>query len=409
MILPFGNARRTGEHLGAAISGAPETAWVFRGEAKLTGSPAWDGDLVVVLDVDGGVHGLEAGTGEPRWSHQNEWGPASPSGSAVITATGVLHLHEEEIVELDRRTGEVNGVWDWGGQHITAFDGVLLVDGAYAVDLATRTGLWEAPGASLLAPPATHDGIMVVTDGFEGHHVHGGVHAFRYGTGERLWSIGDRQNAECVAPARNMGDNTGDWEVPGLTHPVIAEGRVWFTRLRGHEDGAWPHVWPWDAMEFVGCDLKTGTEEWTWTPFPRRYHFQPFKAPAYTDRLLLCVTATAELDAADGSPLEPGESRLTAVNTRTAEPAWSSPLDGFPVGSPALAGGVVHVVTRDGTIVALESTTGEARWTYTCGEPLGVTDDDLADTAPYEEEPARLVPGDGSVLVQTARSVRLLR
>ncbi|MGH3390962.1 MAG: PQQ-binding-like beta-propeller repeat protein [Actinomadura sp.] len=75
MILPFGNARRTGEHAGAAVLVTPGTAWFFQCDAELTGSPAWDGDLVVVLDVEGGVHGLDAGTGERCWSHPQRLGP----------------------------------------------------------------------------------------------------------------------------------------------------------------------------------------------------------------------------------------------------------------------------------------------------------------------------------------------
>ncbi|MEV6868770.1 PQQ-binding-like beta-propeller repeat protein [Streptosporangium subroseum] len=146
VILPFGNARRTGEHSGVAVLVTPGTAWVFHCDVELTGSPAWDGDLVVVLDVDGGVHGLDAGTGERCWSHHNDWGPSSASGSAVITSTGVLHLHEEEIIELDRHTGEVVRVWDQGGDHITALGGVLLVDGTHAMDLATRAPPVGSPG-----------------------------------------------------------------------------------------------------------------------------------------------------------------------------------------------------------------------------------------------------------------------
>ncbi|MFE4366753.1 PQQ-binding-like beta-propeller repeat protein [Streptomyces sp. NPDC056835] len=410
MITPFGNAQRTGEYSGAAVPVTPETAWTFRCDAELTGSPAWDGDLVVVLDVDGGVHGLDAATGERRWSHHNDWGPASASGSAVITPTGVLHLHEEEIIELDRHTGEAVRVWDQAGGYITALDNILLVDGTHAVDLATRTTLWESQVvASLLAPPAVHDGIVVVTDGFEGHRVHGGVHAFPKGTGEPLWSIGDRQNAECAAPAQTDGDSTGDWEIPGLTHPIIADGRVWFTRLRRHDDGVYPHPQPWDGVDFVGCDLETGAEEWTWVPFAGRHHFEPLKAPAYTNGLLLCITATAAFDAADGSHLdaEPEEILLTALNTRTPESAWRSPLPGFPVGSPVIAGGVVYLLIHDGTVIALEVATGRTRWTHRCGEPVGALPDE--DAQMFEEEPARLIPGDGSLLVQTAGTVRLLR
>ncbi|WP_026405622.1 PQQ-binding-like beta-propeller repeat protein [Actinomadura rifamycini] len=404
----FGNARRTGEYAGAGITVTPGTAWSFENDAELTGSPAWDRDLVVVLDVDGGVHGLDAGTGERRWSHRNGSGPATVSGSVVITPTGVLHVHEEEIIELDRRTGGVTRVWAQRGEHISALDGVLFVDGAHAVDLVTGASLWRARREVLLAPPAVHDGVLVVADGFEGHRSHGGVHAFRYGTGEPLWSIEDRQNAECVAPARDTGDVTGDWDIPGLTHPVIAGGRVWFTRLRRHEDGADPHPQPWDAAEFIGCDLRTGALDLSWAPTPGRHHLGPLKAPACTNGLLLCVTVSATFGA-DGAHLEapPDETSLTALDARTAEPVWRGALPGVPVGSPVIAGGIVHVITEDGTIVALEAATGQTRWTFACGEPAGVALDE--DTFMDEEEPARLIPGDGSLLAQTGAVVRLLR
>ncbi|RSN71152.1 outer membrane protein assembly factor BamB family protein [Actinomadura sp. WAC 06369] len=408
MSTPFGNARRTGEYAGADISQSPRTAWAFRSDARLTGSPAWDGDLVVVFDVDGGVHGLDAGTGERRWSHHNGRGPATVSGSAVITPTGVLHVHEEEIIELDRRTGRAARVRGVSGEHISALDGVLFVDGARAVDLVTDASLWRVRRGGLLAPPAVHDGVLVVADGFAGHRSHGGVHASRYGTGEPLWSAGDRQNAECAAPARVTGDDKGDWEIPGLTHPVIAGSRVWFTLLRRHEDGAGPHPQPWDAVEFIGCDLRTGSRELTWAPAPGRHHVGPLKAPASTDGLLLCVTATAAFDSV-GAHLDagPDEASLTALDARTAEPVWRGALPGVPVGSPVVAGGAVHAVTEDGTVVAVEAATGLTRWTFACGEPAGVPLDE--DALMYEEEPALLVPGDGSLLVQTGETVRLLR
>ncbi|MEV6868771.1 PQQ-binding-like beta-propeller repeat protein [Streptosporangium subroseum] len=248
-----------------------------------------------------------------------------------------------------------------------------------------------------------------MADGFEGHRAHGGVHAFRERTGEPVWSIGDRQNAECAAPARDADDSTGDWEIPGLTHPVIADGRVWFTRLRRHEDGASPHPQPWDSVDFVGCDLQTGAEEWTWLPFPGRHYFGPLRAPAYTNGLLLCITATTAFDAIDGSHLdaEPDEILLTALNTRTTEPVWQIRLPSLPVGSPVIVSNVVHLITHDGTVIALDAATGRTRWTHTCSEPIGVLPDE--DAQMFEEEPVRLIPGDGSLLVQTRGTVRLLR
>ncbi|GAA2432781.1 hypothetical protein GCM10010191_53500 [Actinomadura vinacea] len=93
------------------------------------------------------------------------------------------------------------------------------------------------------------------------------------------------------------------------------------------------------------------------------------------------------------------------MSTRTAEPVWSSPLPGRPVGSPVVAGGVVHLIGHDGTVIALDTETGRTRWTHTCGEPIGALPDE--DARMFEEEPA--IPGDGSLLVQTSETVRLLR
>ncbi|MFD0901763.1 outer membrane protein assembly factor BamB family protein [Actinomadura sediminis] len=121
-----------------------------------------------------------------------------------------------------------------------------------------------------------------------------------------------------------------------------------------------------------------------------------------------CVTASAALEA-DAAHLEdgPDETSLTALDARTGEPVWCGAPPGVPVGSPVGAGGAVHVVTGDGTIVALEAATGLTRWTFACGEPAGVAPDE--DALMYEEEPARLVPGDGSLPAQTGATVRLLR
>uniref|UniRef100_UPI0035A9195E hypothetical protein n=1 Tax=Streptomyces odontomachi TaxID=2944940 RepID=UPI0035A9195E len=69
-----------------------------------------------------------------------------------------------------------------------------------------------------------------------------------------------------------------------------------------------------------------------------------------------------------------------------------------------MAGGTVHCLTDDGTVLTLDVRTGSTQWSYTCGgEPSGV----LPDEEQPDDEPACLLPGEAPLLVQTEKSVRL--
>jgi outer membrane protein assembly factor BamB/plastocyanin len=60
-------------------------------------------------------------------------------------------------------------------------------------------------------------------------------------------------------------------------------------------------------------------------------------------------------------------SRIDSGNAGTLAPAWSTDIGGTVAGTPVVSGGSVFVVTWDGLVVALDLTSGEERWTYDFG------------------------------------------
>jgi outer membrane protein assembly factor BamB len=338
---------------------------------------------------------------------------------AVLTPDRVLYIEDENVIALDRMTGQPvsNAAADdtpagtvGSGKHLVAVGRRLIALDLRSglVELGGRDGgdPWaaECPGL-MLAPPAVHDGLIVVARGFEENHTHGGVFAFDADTGEPVWSVRDEQNQPCNALPQDDGTAESDWLVPGGTHAVIAAGRVWLTRTREHEDDL-PHDQPWQSCELAGLNPASGEEEWTWRMPP--LHFSNFAhAPAVADGKVFVTcdhSDTTPHTDPDGDP-STSSTTLFALRTDVAEVVWSLPLAQPPAGTPVIAGGLLLFVTHDGTVHAVDHRTGESRWSHDCGESMGP----WPEFTEYEEYATRLVPGDGVLFLQTATSVHALR
>ncbi|MGX1856382.1 outer membrane protein assembly factor BamB family protein [Dietzia sp. NPDC055340] len=144
-----------------------EIRWSVTTAAAVKSTPAIGGDLVVVADVTGAVHGLDRGTGNPVWTSPSSdpyrrfaWGaPVIDSGRVVVGDQADLRC-------LDLATGEV--LWrrtDIAPHHnlcnhsAPLIVGDLVVVGFWpspdhplGIDLATGRDRWNAPGPDAAAP-----------------------------------------------------------------------------------------------------------------------------------------------------------------------------------------------------------------------------------------------------------------
>lgn len=402
----------------AEVNGA---AWTYVSEVPLTGTPTLDRDLLVVVDIDGGVHALDTATGRLRWLERNECGAATESAGAVVVGDRVFSLEDEYIVARDRETGRRFG--DIGGaKYLTAVgQRLLVVDGSLKLALIETDGrrVWEPndSGGVLMAPPAIHGGLVIAAYGFEGHHTHGGVSALDADSGRLVWAVSDDyQSCNAIASLREEWENDGedwvddwadlknDWLVPGEMHAIVADGRVWATRRRRHDDEV-PHGFPWDSFELACLDLADGRQRWTWG-MPPRLLSDAAHSPVAAAGLVFVTCTSHEVDP-DGEWDEDrrDDIALFAVRAETPQPIWWRPLTDLPVGAPVIAGGQLYHLTREGTVQAISCANGDTAWRYDCGETVGPLPEDYC----YQENPPRLIPADGVLYAQTATTVHALQ
>jgi len=374
-----------------------------------------DGDLLIVVDVDGGVHALDTATGRLRWLEHNECGADTATAGAIVAGDRVFTVEDEGIVARDRETGRRLG--DIGeARYLTAVGHrLLVVDGWLKLALMEPDGrlVWQSSdsGGLLMAPPAIHGGLAIAAYGFEGHHTHGGVSAFDAGSGRVVWAVSDDyQSCNAVASPAEELENPGealenDWLVPGELHAIVADGRVWVTRRRLHQDEV-PHEGPWDSFELSCLNPADGEERWIWGMPPQLFSGAAH-APVAAGGLVFVTCWSSEGHHETGSPADwPADIAMVAIRAERPEPVWRRPLTELPVGAPVIAGGLLYLLTGRGAVQAISCASGDMAWTYDCGEVFGpLPEDDCI----YEESPPRLIPADDMLYVQTATTVHALR
>ncbi len=341
VTVPSGDSARTGMCAGPGLTAEPKV--VRRFAVPRPSLPAVTEGVLYAGDGTGAVHAFDLATGDRLWHRtgDSEWEidrmPAVTGGLVVVES-------DERVLAHDRRDGRLR--WDaHGGSPTAAGDLILIMDhlsGFRALSPESGDVRWQSgrrfDGLSyglLETHPTVAGELVLVTEGFEGNHCHGGLHAYERGTGTLLWGVGEHQEA-CDRPSPCA-------EPDGLTvgpfHAVVAHGLVWTVDLHMHEDTG--------ACELTGYDPVTGEKR----------------------RALLAADA-------DGAPAFGPDlaytragGRVDALDPVTGTVRWTRDLTDLIVGTPLLAGGVLHVATEGGGLHALDAATGDVLWNLTLDEP----------------------------------------
>ncbi|GIH07741.1 hypothetical protein Rhe02_58080 [Rhizocola hellebori] len=352
-------------------------------------------------DADGHLCAIDTADGRMLWQtrHQlrHQDGSAALSSVAALPAvSGDLVLAEagEQIFAHDRGTGQVRwSVPEISSHHgVVVGDAVLMLHGlesAAAYDLSTGGRRWTSLettaqlehhyGFGLLATfPLVAGGRMFLTEGFEGNHTHGGLHAFDVESGAVLWGFHDTF-VECEHP-----DCDGNQQMVAPNHPVFARGLVWVIRDRWCDgDGT-------AALELIGFDPKTGKEQVIVAEPDEGGIGTVFSAaPVFGADLIYCTRGNA-LHA-----LDPGSGQLR----------WSRELPALVVATPLLAEQTLHLATEGGQVHAIDAATGETRWNLTLDEPTSWSAESPGE---YEEVTAPLTLADGVLYVATDSAILAL-
>jgi outer membrane protein assembly factor BamB len=179
------------------------------------------------MDDEGTLYALDAHTGALSWTWRTDdpgWSTAWVGIAGDVVLQGI---QENEVVHAGGRT---DGVHPWtlhDRWYPTVVDDQRVVvggDTVRAVELATRAARWSArvPIGTLGARPASGDGLVVVTGGFEGNHSHGGAIAVDLATGAVRWTRSDEWRAHGVQEKLYVTVHPA--------HAALADGLVWLNR-----------------------------------------------------------------------------------------------------------------------------------------------------------------------------------
>lgn len=374
------NGASRGRLVNPALRPAPQLVWsvdIGEGDAKrrriITG-PIVAGGLVFAMDAAGQVTAVTR-SGQVAWTRSlvpEASVPDTGNGGGFAEAGGVLFVTTGfgEVWALDAASGRT--LWQKTMQAPvraapTVADGKVLVvqrdDVAFALDARNGETLWQVQGVGgpgLLggASPA-FDGQLAVIPFASGEVL--GVLARN---GLTVWGTAVTGGRSTVA-RNNIVDISGD--------PVIDGGAVFASNQAGRtvridaetgerlwtmDEGSYGPAWPVGGSLFllsdqgalVRADAATGSLLWlTQLPelFPHPGWFgrgKPFKAVAYYGPVL----AGGRLWVAGADAM------LRAFNPVDGSPLSAQPLPAGAAAQPAVAGGVMYIVTQDGHLLAFQ-------------------------------------------------------
>jgi outer membrane protein assembly factor BamB len=351
--------------------------------------PTVVGGIAYLGDAEGGVHAVELDGDGVLWRspHDLRHSDGTPARSSVAAlpavSDGLVFVEAgEQVFALDRATGGPRWlVPELSSMHPVVADDLLLVvhdlHSAAAYDVSTGARRWgtEPPneyGFGLLEMfPMVAGGRMFLTEGVEGNKRDGGLHAFDLKTGALEWGFSDDFIA-CDHP-----DCEGNSLTFAPNHPVYARGLVWVVRNRYCDTtGA-------SDMELVGFDPDDGTERAALTePDGAEVADVILAAPVFGAGLVYCTSGP----------------RVHALDPTSGHVVWTREFSAPVVGTPLLAGHILHLAAEGGQLHAVDARTGDVRWDLALDEPTGWSAQ-VDDT--YAEPAAPLTLADGVLYVET--------
>ncbi len=234
--------------------------------------------------------------GEERW----RYAPRGVVGPETPTPTTPPPTPDGETPPPDGEP-RIAGFWDPLVDGDTVYVAERSADGVHAVDAATGTERWTAPGYDLAAVAGE---LVLATDG--------------------------------GLVALDADDGSEVWRADPTTYGSVAV-----------RDGA---VYAGELEHFYRLNLATGETEWSFDG-----EIESFESPAVGPDRVYAPTSVTE--GGDGG-------NLYALDRETGEPEWCRYLGFTTVGPPALADGRVHAATDEGDLWALDVVDGSVTWSF---------------------------------------------
>jgi outer membrane protein assembly factor BamB len=234
-----------------------------------------------------------------------------------------------------------------GAVYVGAYDGAL-----YAFDLDTGERFWRRKlGDAIGSSPGYHDGTVYIA--VEYSEPSGAMFGVDAVTGEVVWEDRrptDHPHSTCAidrdAGRLVVGSNDGNlyaWTYPDLTFAWSFEtGDAIKGPIATYDGSAFFGSWDHHVYRVA---LDDGTEEWA------------------VETGDMVMSGPAVEAATDTVYVGGHDSRLRALDTATGDARWTFDTGGWLIGCPTVAGDHVLVGSYDRTCYALEKRTGAEYWT----------------------------------------------
>ena len=320
----FDTFRATLSLEGATITPTPapavssgETVWKFSADSAVSAKPLLHSGTVYIGSEDGALHALHASTGEPVWHYQAN---AGISGGAMISGEVVVFADVGGTVyAVDKLGGRLVWKSDTHFENIqpelaTNDERVYVTDlwgGVIAIDLSDGSIRWEFdPGNVIYSAAAEHEGRIYVSVQAQG------TYALDAGTGEEQW-LNRRSGSAYVTVVDEQTVFLGNPDGQALALDAVTGDIAWHSRVGGGARGM---------------------------------------SAAVSTEALFVATSYGE---------------VVSLSKSDGEFNWISGVSGESIRNgptvPEVSEGIVYVGWDDGSIRALDSSTGSLLWTYETG------------------------------------------
>ncbi|HXI03873.1 MAG TPA: PQQ-binding-like beta-propeller repeat protein [Candidatus Saccharimonadales bacterium] len=338
-----GNIARTGVYDSAAPLKSPEVKWTFKAGAPIVGSPVVAGGVVYIASLNGYLYAIDEASGQEKWKFKSRM----PIASTPAVAGDLLYFVSSAgaIAALAVADGKPRWVY------ATEFERKYEAKGLHGYPYAAQTipDGWDL----FISSPAVSGGRVFFGSG------DGGVYAVDAGTGVLQWkfSTGDVVHG---SPAVSGGIvYIGSWD--SRLYAIDAETGQQRWAFQAGEDPAIHNQVGFqsspavaDGIVYVGCrdahvyalDAATGTKKWDYPTSKSWVN----GTPAVAGGLVYVGTSDS--------------SRFMALDARTGQLRFNFDAGAYVFSSAALAGGLAIFGSHNGTLYALDATTGQPAWEF---------------------------------------------
>lgn len=301
---------------GTSPSKLPENldiSWTYEAGSAIETTVVVLEEKVVFADIDGGVHCIDATTGNRIWLQKIDSGFLAPPS-----------LHPEFVVIGD-------------------FDGVV-----HALELATGKPLW-----TFTTEGEINAGITLVDDRALVSSQDGNLYALRLTNGELLWTYSTGDQVRCrptvVENRTFLGGCDGQLhsvdvrDGKAAAEPVALDGPTGSTVAVTGEIA----VLPTQTGSVLAFNWKSGQQLWTYSDPDRPQEYR--NSAAVTPQHVI-VTSKNRI--------------VVDLDPNTGKPRWTTTLRKRADASPVIAGDDVWITATDGRIYRLGLDDGVERWQY---------------------------------------------